>query len=99
MVAAAALLPYRDPAFDSFGLAWVIAVFLELAVFSDTITDKIKRDHLVANQSIFKKIEQYEAQLGDEIEQRRQRLAELEKMYGRELAPAALSPSSEFEPQ
>ena len=30
----------------SFGLAWVIAVFLELAIFSDTITDKIKRDHV-----------------------------------------------------
>jgi hypothetical protein len=32
----------------SFGLAWVIAVFLELAIFSDTIGDKIKRDHIAA---------------------------------------------------
>jgi hypothetical protein len=31
----------------SFGLAWVIALFLELAIFSDTISDKIKRDHAV----------------------------------------------------
>jgi hypothetical protein len=84
----------------SFGLAWVIAVFLELAVFSDTITDKIKRDHLVANESIFKKIEQYEAQLAGEIEQRRLRLAELEKLYGHELAPTAGMPqSSEYGPR
>jgi uncharacterized protein YlxW (UPF0749 family) len=84
----------------SFGLAWIIAVFLELAVFSDTITDKIKSDHLAANQPIFKKIEQYETQLGDEIEQRRQRLAELEKLYGHELAtPAAVPSSSEYGPQ
>jgi len=76
----------------SFGLAWVIAVFLELAVFSDTITDKIKRDHVAINQPIFQKIEQYEAQLSAEIEQRRQHLGELEKLYGRELtAPAAAS--------
>jgi uncharacterized protein DUF4407 len=84
----------------SFGLAWIIAVFLELAVFSDTITDKIKSDHLVANQPIFKKIEQYETQLGDEIEQRRQRLAELEKLYGRELTTSTVVPlNSEFGPQ
>jgi len=84
----------------SFGLAWIIAVFLELAVFSDTITDKIKSDHLAANQPIFKKIEQYETQLGDEIEQRRQRLAELEMLYGRELtASAAVPSSSEYGPQ
>jgi hypothetical protein len=69
----------------SFGLAWVIAVFLELAVFSDTITDKIKRDHVAINQPIFQKIGQYEAQLGAEIEQRRQHLSELEQFYGREL--------------
>jgi hypothetical protein len=81
----------------SFGLAWVIAVFLELAVFSDTITDKIKRDHLAANQPIFQKIEHYEAQLNSEIEQRQRDLAELERLYGRELtAAAAAGPSDDF---
>src|SRR4051794_38402300 len=36
----------------SFGLAWVIAIFLELAIFSDTIGDKIKRDHVTVNQPV-----------------------------------------------
>ena len=58
----------------SLGLAWVIAVFLELAVFSDTISEKIKRDHVAANQPVYAKIEQYEAQLAAEIEQRRRDL-------------------------
>src|SRR6185295_9707173 len=70
----------------SFGLAWVIAVFLELAIFSDTITDKIKRDHVTVNQPIFQKIEQYQAGLGAEIEQRRKSLAALESVYREELA-------------
>ena len=70
----------------SFGLAWVIAVFLELAIFSDTITDKIKRDHVTVNQPIFQKIEQYQAGLAAEIEQRRKSLAALESLYREELA-------------
>ena len=70
----------------SFGLAWVIAVFLELAIFSDTITDKIKRDHVSVNQSIFQKIDQYQAGLAAEIEQRRRSLAALESVYREELA-------------
>ena len=41
----------------SFALAWIIAVFLELAIFSDTISEKVKRDHLAGNQPIFQKIE------------------------------------------
>src|SRR5439155_424462 len=46
----------------SFGLAWVIAMFLELAIFSDTISEKIQRDHIAANQPVYEKIAQYEAQ-------------------------------------
>jgi hypothetical protein len=72
----------------SFGLAWVIAVFLELAIFSDTITDKIKRDHVAANQPVFQKIEQFQAGLAAEIEQRRKSLAALETVYRDELAKA-----------
>src|SRR6266581_963933 len=37
----------------SIGLAWVIAVFLELAIFSDTISEKIKRDHVEVNQPVY----------------------------------------------
>jgi hypothetical protein len=62
----------------SLGLAWVIAMFLELAIFSDTISDKIERDRIVANQPIFHKIEQYDAQLGAEVERRRAAVANLE---------------------
>ena len=69
----------------SFALAWIIAVFLELAIFSDTISEKVKRDHLAGNQPIFQKIEGYEAQLDREIEQRRQQLVAAEALYRREL--------------
>ena len=79
----------------SFGLAWVIAVFLELAIFSDTISDKIKRDHVTANQPVFQKIEQYQAELSSEIEQRRKNLAALETLYRDELAAPAVSETPE----
>ena len=72
----------------SFGLAWIIAVFLELTIFSDTINERIKRDHLTGNQSIYQKIEGYEAQLDREIEQRRQNLTRAEELYRRELSAA-----------
>ena len=72
----------------SFALAWIIAVFLELAIFSDTISEKVKRDHLTGNQPIFQKIEGYEAQLDREIEQRRQQLVAAEALYRRELGTA-----------
>ena len=74
----------------SFGLAWVIAVFLELAIFSDTISDKIKRDHVTVNQPVYQKIEQYQAGLSAEIEQRRKSLAALETLYRDELAKVAV---------
>jgi hypothetical protein len=61
-------------------LAWVIAVFLELAIFSDTISDKIRRDHIAVNQPVYSKIEQYEAQLAAEIEKQRSNLASLEEL-------------------
>ena len=72
----------------SFALAWIIAVFLELAIFSDTISEKVKRDHLAGNQPIFQKVEGYEAQLDREIEQRRQQLVAAEALYRRELGTA-----------
>jgi len=84
----------------SFGLAWVIAVFLELAIFSDTITDKLKRDQLAANQGIYQKVERYEAQLDSEIEERRSQLAAAEAAYQRELAntvPAEAATPSQFD--
>jgi hypothetical protein len=79
----------------SFGLAWVIAVFLELAIFSDTISDKIKGDHVAANQPVYQKIEQYQAEVGAEVEQRRKALAALEALYRDELAGAAVTDAPE----
>jgi hypothetical protein len=85
----------------SFGLAWVIAVFLELAIFSDTISDKIKRDHVAVNQPVYAKIEQYQSLLATEIEERRKNLAALEELFRRELAadPAPVLQAHEDEPQ
>jgi Domain of unknown function (DUF4407) len=79
----------------SFGLAWVIALFLELAIFSDTITDKIKRDHVTANQPVYQKIEQYQAEVGAEIEAQRTSLAALEAVYRDELAAAPVADTPE----
>jgi hypothetical protein len=67
-------------------LASVIAIFLELAVFSDTITQKIKQDHLRVNGPVYQKIEQYERELADDIARRRKDLAALEAQYRDELA-------------
>ncbi|HEY0327903.1 MAG TPA: DUF4407 domain-containing protein [Rhodopseudomonas sp.] len=75
----------------SFGLAWVIAMFLELAIFSGTIDDKIERDRVAANQPIYQKIEQYNQQLGGEIDRRQAAVAALEELLHNALteAPAA----------
>ena len=73
----------------SFGLAWVVATFLELAIFSDTISDKIKRDHVTANEPVYQRIAVYQAEVAAEIERRRNDLAALEALYRNELAAAA----------
>jgi hypothetical protein len=81
----------------SFGLAWMIALFLELAIFSDTITDKIKREHVTSNQPVFQKLNRYEAALDDEIALRRQTLATVEATYRNKLAepiPEAAPPQT-----
>ena len=85
----------------SLGLAWVIAVFLELSVFSDTISEKTKRDHVEANRPVYAKIEQYEAQLAAEVGERRRNLAALEELQRRELAleRAAAPPADDRERQ
>jgi hypothetical protein len=62
----------------SLGLAWVIAMFLELAIFSGTISEKIERDRVAANQPIFDKVGQFEIELKAESERRRAGIAELE---------------------
>lgn len=77
----------------SFALAWMIALFLELAIFSDTITDKIKRSHTIANQHVFQKIDRYEAALDLEIAQRRQNLTAVEATYREKLLEPVAAPT------
>jgi len=84
----------------SFGIAYVLSLFLELAIFSDTIGEKIKHDHLAANKLIYEKIELYEAQLNSEIAQHRKDLTALEALYQRELtddAPLDVAAQSQFD--
>jgi hypothetical protein len=89
----------------SFGLAWVIAMFLELAIFSGTINEKIEADRVAANQPIYQKIQQYEAQLGTEVERRRANIAALEETLRTGLAespaadPAVQARSEDIEQQ
>jgi hypothetical protein len=89
----------------SFGLAWVIAMFLELAIFSGTISDKIERDRVAANQPIYQKITQYESQLDADLVRRRNAIAALETSMRERLAEtpapdvAALSRSDDIEQQ
>ncbi|MBB5048103.1 putative nucleic acid-binding Zn-ribbon protein [Rhodopseudomonas rhenobacensis] len=75
----------------SFGLAWVIAMFLELAIFSGTIDDKIERDRVAANQPIYQKIEQFNQQLGGEIDRRQAAIVAMEGLLHNALneVPAA----------
>lgn len=72
----------------SLGLAWVVATFLELAIFSDTITDRIKRDHVTANEPVYQRVAAYQAEIAAEIERKRNDVAALETLYRNELAAA-----------
>lgn len=65
----------------SFGLAWVIAMFLELAIFSGTINEKIEADRVAANQPIYEKIAKYEGQLSAEVKRRQAGIDELEALH------------------
>ncbi|WP_022723485.1 DUF4407 domain-containing protein, partial [Rhodopseudomonas sp. B29] len=65
----------------SFGLAWVIAMFLELAIFSGTINEKIEADRVAANQPIYAKIAKYEGQLDAEVKRRQAGIDELEALH------------------
>jgi hypothetical protein len=89
----------------SFGLAWVIAMFLELAIFSGTINEKIEADRVAANQPIYQKIQQFDGKLGAEADRRRAALAALEENLRTGLTespapdPAVLARSEDIEQQ
>ncbi len=65
----------------SFGLAWVIAMFLELAIFSSTINEKIEADRVAANQPIYDKIANFEAGLNAEAKRRLADIEQLEALH------------------
>ncbi|QLH71310.1 DUF4407 domain-containing protein [Rhodopseudomonas palustris] len=65
----------------SFGLAWVIAMFLELAIFSSTINEKIEADRVVANQPVYDKIAAFEAGLNAEAKRRLADIEQLEALH------------------
>jgi len=60
-------------------LASVIASFLELAMFSSTITERIEANRVVANKPLFEKLATFEAGLNAEIEQQSASLTALEQ--------------------
>ncbi|NEW86059.1 DUF4407 domain-containing protein [Rhodopseudomonas sp. WA056] len=76
----------------SLGLAWVIALFLELALFSDAISQKIDRDRVAGNRPIFEQIDKYASGLDREIAESRSQLTAIEQ-HQRELLAQAPVPS------
>jgi hypothetical protein len=70
----------------SFGIAYVLSLFLELAIFADTISDKLQVDHIAANQTTYRKISEYEEGIKEGIEKSRQNVNDLEAAYKSELS-------------
>lgn len=69
----------------SIALAFILSVFLELAVFSDTISGKIRQDYLASNKKSFEEITAFAGRLDSEIEAQQKKLNDLEAAYAREM--------------
>jgi hypothetical protein len=76
----------------SLGLAWVIALFLELALFSDAITQRIERDRVANNRPVFEQIDRYAADIDRDINNRRAELAAAEQQQRQILAEVPSTP-------
>ena len=61
-------------------LSFALAIFLELAIFSDTITGQLQDDFRSANAHLFDKAADFEALLDRQIEERRAALREAENL-------------------
>jgi hypothetical protein len=84
----------------SIGIAFVLSTFLELAIFSDSITEKITIDHFAINKPIYDRINKEKRDLDSEIESQRKSLANLEALYQRELtddAPLDVAAQTQFD--
>jgi hypothetical protein len=78
----------------SVSIAWVIAVFLELTIFSDAITERMDLDRAELNRAIYEKVDRFETQLDTEIDRSRNGLASLEALLRNELgAPPSPAPA------
>jgi hypothetical protein len=60
-------------------LSFALAVFLELAIFSDTISEKLHDDFRQANAHLFRKAQEFEESLDRQIAERRTALAGAEE--------------------
>ncbi|PZA12794.1 DUF4407 domain-containing protein [Rhodopseudomonas palustris] len=74
----------------SLGLAWVIALFLELALFSDAISQKIDRDRVAGNRPVYEQIDKYASGLDREIAESRAQLTAIEEHQREFFAQAPL---------
>lgn len=71
----------------SFSLAYVLATFLELAVFSDTISEKLREEYASANAELLAKVDELDAELQARIDDRQDLLRGLENSLAGALDP------------
>lgn len=62
----------------SFCLSFALALFLELAIFSDTITERLQEDFRNANAALFQEMTDYQTRLDEQIAERSRRVREVE---------------------
>ncbi len=62
----------------SFCLSFALALFLELAIFSDTITERLQQEFRTANASLFQRMADNQARLEHQIVERSEHVRELE---------------------
>ena len=75
-------------------LAYVLSLFLELALFSDLITEKLQKDFKESNASLFQRGVEFERELDAQIAERAAALNDLETRRSEALDVSAESASS-----
>ena len=62
----------------SFCLSFALALFLELAIFSDTIAERLQEEFRTANAFLFQEMADYQARMEQEVADRSEQVRELE---------------------
>ena len=62
----------------SFCLSFVLALFLELAIFSDTITERLQEEFRGANAALFQEMADYQTRLDQQIAERSRHVRDVE---------------------